>query len=82
MNENTQNPLRTKLGDVKVLVKAKVGTRKMKLQAIGTMKIGDTIRLGKLVGESMDIFIADRLMARGEVVVVNYGYGVRLHEIL
>ena len=39
------------------------------------------MEFSKVVGEPMDVIIADRLMARGEVVVVNERYGVRISEV-
>lgn len=55
-----------------------------------TMLVGDLLRLGqgsvveltKLAGEPMDIFVNNRLLARGEVVVVNDKFGIRLTDII
>jgi flagellar motor switch protein FliN/FliY len=43
---------------------------------------GSVIELTKLAGEPMDIFINNRLIARGEVVVVNEKFGIRLTDII
>jgi flagellar motor switch protein FliN/FliY len=40
------------------------------------------IELSKLAGETLEIFANQRLVARGEVVVVNEKYGIRLSEII
>jgi len=45
------------------------------------LKVGSLVEFSKVVGEPMDVIIADRLMARGEVVVVNERYGVRISEV-
>jgi flagellar motor switch protein FliN/FliY len=43
---------------------------------------GSVIELTKLAGEPMDIFVNQRLIARGEVVVVNEKFGVRLTDVV
>ncbi len=39
------------------------------------------VEFPKVVGEPMDVVVSERLMARGEVVVVNENYGVRISEV-
>ena len=56
----------------------------------GSMMIGDLLHLGqgsvieltKLAGEPMDVFVNNRLIARGEVVVVNEKFGIRLTDVV
>lgn len=43
---------------------------------------GSVIELDKLAGEPMDVLVNDRLIARGEVVVVNEKFGVRLTDVI
>ena len=43
---------------------------------------GSVIELAKLAGEPMEIYVNDKLIARGEVVVVNEKFGVRLTDII
>ncbi len=43
---------------------------------------GSVIELTKLAGEPMDVFVNQRLVARGEVVVVNEKFGVRLTDVV
>ncbi|KGA95007.1 Flagellar motor switch protein FliN [Leptospirillum ferriphilum] len=43
---------------------------------------GSVVELDKLAGEPMEILINDKLVARGEVVMVNDKYGVRLTDIV
>jgi flagellar motor switch protein FliN/FliY len=43
---------------------------------------GSVLELTKLAGEPMDIYVNQRLIARGEVVVVNEKFGVRLTDIV
>ncbi|HJP18566.1 MAG TPA: FliM/FliN family flagellar motor switch protein, partial [Nitrospinota bacterium] len=43
---------------------------------------GSVIELSKLVGEPLEILVNEKLVARGEVVVVNEKFGVRLTDIV
>ena len=43
---------------------------------------GSVVELQKIAGEPMDVFVNNRLIARGEVVVVNEKFGVRLTDII
>ncbi|MEE8484867.1 MAG: FliM/FliN family flagellar motor switch protein, partial [Nitrospinota bacterium] len=43
---------------------------------------GNVIELNKLVGEPMEIFINGLLTARGEVVVVNERFGIRVTDVI
>jgi flagellar motor switch protein FliN/FliY len=44
-------------------------------------ELGSVVMFEKIVGSPIDVLIGDRLIARGEVVVVNDSYGVRINEI-
>ena len=82
MSENTNHPLPDILGDVWVPVQVLVGQIEMQVNDILEIKEGDLIRFDKVVGESLDVLVAEKLMARGEIVVVNESYGCRLSEVL
>ena len=43
---------------------------------------GSVIELNKLAGEPVDVLVNDRLIARGEVVVVDENFGVRVTEVI
>ena len=53
----------------------------MEVQEILNLKKGNLVVFEKIVGEPMCIVVGDRLMARGEIVVVNERYGVRISEV-
>ena len=56
-------------------------TRKLIREILG-MGEGTIIELDKLAGEPVDILVNDRLVARGEVVVVDENFGVRVVEVV
>jgi flagellar motor switch protein FliN/FliY len=53
----------------------------MLIRDILALKKGSVIEFMKVVGEPMDVVVNERLMARGEVVVVNERYGIRISEV-
>ncbi|MCP4749973.1 MAG: flagellar motor switch protein FliN [Proteobacteria bacterium] len=82
MNENTEHSMRKILGDVPVPVRCHLGWEKMAVREIMELEEGALISLGTLIGEPIDITVAGRPIARGEVVIVNDRYGVRVSEIV
>ena len=67
--------------DVPLMMSVEIGRADMTVRNVLALKEGSLIEFTKVVGEPMDVVIADRLMARGEVVVVNERYGVRISEV-
>ena len=67
--------------DVPMLMSVEIGRTEMNLKDILNLKKGSVVEFPKVVGEPMDVVVSERLMARGEVVVVNENYGVRISEV-
>lgn len=71
------------LADVPFQVTVELGRVRLSLREIGQhLTPGAIIPLSKVTGESLDIRINDRLVARGEAVAIGERYGVRMVEIL
>jgi flagellar motor switch protein FliN len=68
--------------DVPVEVSVEIGRRKMRIAEILRIGSGSVLELDKAAGEHLDIYVNNRIVARGEAVVVGDHYGVRLTEIL
>jgi len=68
--------------DVPLKVTVQIGNARMLIRDLLQLGQGSVIELEKMAGEPMDVFIGDRLVARGEVVVVNEKFGVRLSDIV
>ena len=62
-------------------MQAEIARSKVSLYDVMLWKQGTVIKFDKIVGSNIDVLIGDRLIARGEVVVVNDRYGVRINEI-
>lgn len=68
--------------DVPVQVQAVLGRARMPIGELLRMKSGMVIELDRKVGEPVDIFVNDRLIARGEVVLIDDSLGITLTEIV
>lgn len=68
--------------DVPVEVTVELGRRRVKIGEVLRLGPGSVLELSKSNGEPLDIYVNDRLIARGEAVVVGERYGVRLTEVL
>ena len=63
-------------------MKAQIGAVQRSVKEILQLKSGAIIEFDKVVGESMDVIIGGRVMCRGEIVVVNERYGIRISEVI
>ncbi|PZQ17090.1 MAG: flagellar motor switch protein FliN [Ancylobacter novellus] len=68
--------------DVPVAVSAVLGRAKLEVQQLMRLKPGAVIELDRKIGEAIDIYVNDRLVARGEVVLVEERLGVTMTEII
>lgn len=68
--------------DIPLQVKVEVGRTRMMIQELLQLGKGSVIELNKLLGEPFEVMVNDKLVARGEVVVVNDRFGVRLTDII
>ncbi|PPA72050.1 flagellar motor switch phosphatase FliY [Jeotgalibacillus proteolyticus] len=68
--------------DIPLQVTVELGRTKRSVKEILELSAGSIIELEKLAGEPVDILVNDRLIAQGEVVVIEENFGVRLTDIL
>jgi flagellar motor switch protein FliN len=68
--------------DIPIEVSVELGRTKMKIQEVGTLEAGVSIILSNTEGEPLEIFANGRLIAKGEVVVENGRYGIRITEVI
>ena len=54
----------------------------MSINALLQLRQGSTLELDKLAGEPLEILVNGKLVAKGEVVVVNEKFGIRLTDII
>lgn len=70
------------LMDVDLEVKIELGRTDMAIEDVLRLKKGSVVELDKLAGDPVDILVNDRPVARGEILVVNDNFCVRITEIL
>jgi|SRR6185437_14896344 len=68
--------------DVPVRISVVLGRTKMPVAKLLHMDIGTVVELDRQVGEAVEIYVNDRLVARGEIVLVENRLGVTMTEIV
>ncbi|MBN2445931.1 MAG: flagellar motor switch protein FliN [Phycisphaerae bacterium] len=70
------------LDDVELNVKIELGRTEMYIEDVLQLGMGSVVELDKLAGDPVDIFVNEQLIARGEVLVLNDSFCVRINDIL
>jgi len=70
------------LRDVELNVKIELGRSRMLVDDVLRLGSGSVVELDKLAGDPVDVFVNNRLVARGEVLVLNDNFCVRINEIV
>ena len=68
--------------DVPLHVSVELGRASLTVREILALGVGSVVELDRLAGEPVDVLVNDRLIARGEVVIVDESFGVRITEVL
>ena len=70
------------LGDVDLDVTIELGRTEMLVEDVLRLASGSVVELDKLAGDPVDVYVNNRLVARGEVLVLNDNFCIRISEIL
>ncbi len=70
------------LDDVELDVKVELGRAEMEIEDVLRLGVGSVIELDKLAGDPVDVIVNGRLVARGEVLVLNENFCVRINDII
>lgn len=70
------------LGDVDLQVKIELGRTQMLVEDVLRLAEGSVVELDKLAGDPVDVYVNNRLVARGEVLVLNDNFCIRISEIV
>lgn len=70
------------LGDVHLNVKIELGRTRMLVEDVLRLSEGAVVELDKLAGDPVDVYVNDRHVAKGEVLVLNDNFCVRINEVL
>jgi flagellar motor switch protein FliN/FliY len=68
--------------DIPLVITVELGRTKVLLNDLLQLGQGSVIELDKLAGDPMEILVNNKLVARGEVVVVNEKFGIRLTDVI
>jgi len=70
------------LKDVNLQVKVELGRSRMLVQDILKLSAGSVVELDRLTADPLDIYVNDRLVARGEVLVLDENFAIRITEVV
>lgn len=68
--------------DIPLRLSVELGRSKILVQDLIKLHKGSVIELSKLAGEPLEVLVNDKILARGEVIVVNEKFGIRLTEVV
>jgi flagellar motor switch protein FliN/FliY len=68
--------------DIPLTVTVELGRSRMSIRDILQLSHGSVVELSKFAGEPLEVLVNDKLIARGETVVVNEKFGIRLTDII
>lgn len=81
-NDTTEHRNLQLILDIPLRVTVELGRTKMVVSDLLNLSQGSVVELNKLAGEPLEVLVNDKLVARGEAVVVNEKFGVRLTDII
>lgn len=67
--------------DVRLQVKVRIGQKKMLLKDVIAMDIGSVVELNQLANDPLEVLVDDKVIAKGEVVIVDGNFGIQITEI-
>lgn len=68
--------------DIPLQVTVELGRTRMTIDSLLRLTQGSVVELNRVAGEPLDIYVNNKLMARGEAVVVKEKFGVRITDVL
>lgn len=68
--------------DIPLQLTVELGRTKLLVKDVLELNQGSVVELTKLAGEPLDVFVNSKLVARGEAVVINEKFGIRLVDIV
>jgi flagellar motor switch protein FliN/FliY len=81
--DGKENPINLEvLMDVPVAISMEIGRTSINIRSLLQLNQGSIVELDRLAGEPLDVLVNGTLIARGEVVVVNEKFGIRLTDVI
>jgi len=82
LNGGSQDPNLDRILDIPLVLSAQLGNTRMLIKDLLQLGPGSIVELDKLAGEPLEVLVNERLVARGEVVMVNEKFGIRLTDVI
>ncbi|MBN2722538.1 MAG: flagellar motor switch protein FliN [Deltaproteobacteria bacterium] len=82
MNDTDSAEALERLVDIPVEVTVELGRKKVTVEQLLSLKSGSILELAKVSGDPLDVVVGQRLIARGEAVVIGDRYGIRITEVI
>ncbi len=67
--------------DVTLPIRVRIGSKKMLLKDVLSMDIGSVIELDQLANDPLEVLVGDKVIAMGEVVIIDGNFGIQIGEI-
>ena len=67
--------------DVRLPIRVRIGSKRMLLKDVLSMDIGSVIELNQLANDPLEILIGDKVIALGEVVIIDGNFGIQITQI-
>jgi flagellar motor switch protein FliN/FliY len=80
--ESPQDSNLDRILDIPLVLSAQLGNTRMLIKDLLQLGPGSIVELDKLAGEPLEVLVNERLVARGEVVMVNEKFGIRLTDVI
>jgi flagellar motor switch protein FliN/FliY len=68
--------------DVPMRIAAELGSLQLRIRELMGLEVGSVLEMEKLAGEPLEILVNEKLICRGEVIVINEKYGIRMTDIV
>lgn len=82
LSEDDENITLKAVYDIPVEVSAVLGKASMQISQLLKLGRGAVVELNRKIGEPVDVYVNDRLVARGEVVIIENKIGITMTEII
>ncbi len=79
---STENATLDLISDVELDLRIELGRTHLHLEDVLRLRKGSVVPLDKLAGDPVDIYVNERLIARGEVLVLNDNFCIRVGELI
>lgn len=82
MSEKNKAISASEMDKIQMVVSVELGRTRISVKDLGELTQGSVVELDRLAGEPLDLYVGGKLIARGEAVVVNEKFGIRITDVV